>query len=151
MHASRQVIHGEFSSVGGSVTLGMSPTHAVQFYEDDDFLVTSVGDFLGSGLAIGQEVVVVATAPHRAALQAHLEERAFDVERAMLQGQLALVDADELLATFMVGDRPDAGRFLASLDALFHTRGKSLQMPTVRVFDEMVDVLSRAARDRRSG
>jgi signal transduction histidine kinase len=116
----------------------------VQFYEDDDFLVASVGDFLGNGLAIGQDVVVVATAPHRAALHAHLEERGFDVERALLHGQLAVVDAHELLSTFMIGDRPDAGRFLASLDTLLHTRGKSLEMPTVRVFGEMVDVLSRA-------
>jgi signal transduction histidine kinase len=144
MQASRQSLHGEFGGAGGAATLGTGATHAVQFYEDDDFLVASVGDFLGSGLAVGQEVVVVATAPHRAALQTHLVERGFDVERAMLYGQLAMVDAHELLATFMVGDRPDAGRFLASLDELFHGRGQSRQIPTVRVFGEMVDVLSRA-------
>jgi signal transduction histidine kinase len=143
MQASRQLQHGELGTASGPAALGTGPTHAVQFYEDDDFLVTSVGDFLGSGLAIGQDVVVVATAPHRTALQAHLEERGFDVERAMLHGQLTMVDAHELLATFMVGDRPDAGRFLASLDTLFSARGTSLQMPTVRVFGEMVDVLSR--------
>jgi signal transduction histidine kinase len=144
MQHSRQSPDDAFGSAGGLATLGMGPTHAVQFYEDDDFLVTSVGDFLGSGLALGQEVVVVATAPHRQALHVHLEKRGFDVERAMLHGQLAMVDAHELLATFMVGDRPDAGRFLASLDTLFLTRGKSHLTPTVRVFGEMVDVLSRA-------
>ena len=144
MQASTRSLHGEFGGAGGSTALGTQPTHAVQFYEDDDFLVASVGDFLGSGLAIGQDVVVVATAPHRAALRAHLEERGFDVERSMLQGQLAMVDAHELLATFMVGDRPDAGRFLAALDGVLQTRSQALPLPTVRVFGEMVDVLSRA-------
>jgi signal transduction histidine kinase len=144
MEASRQLQDGPPAGTSGTALLGTDRTHVVQFYEDDDFIVASVGDFLGSGLAIGQDVVVVATAAHNAALRAHLQQRGFSVERAMLRGQLLMADAHETLAAFMVGDRPDAGRFLDTLDALLTNRGQSVHQPNVRVFGEMVDILSRA-------
>jgi signal transduction histidine kinase len=144
MEASRQLLNGPPAGTSGSAHLGTDRTHAVQFYEDDDFIVASVGDFLGSGLAIGQDVVVVATAAHNDALRAHLQRRGFNVERAMLRGQLLMADAHETLATFMVGDRPDAGRFLDTIESLLGSRGQSVHHPNVRVFGEMVDILSRA-------
>jgi signal transduction histidine kinase len=147
MEASRQHLNGPPAGTSGTALLGTDRTHAVQFYEDDDFIVASVGDFLGSGLAIGQDVVVVATAAHNDALRAHLQQRGFSVERAMLRGQLLMADAHETLATFMVGDRPDAGRFFDTLDSLLRSRGQSVHQPNVRVFGEMVDILSRAGNN----
>jgi signal transduction histidine kinase len=144
MQASRQSLNDQPPAMSSSTLLGTDRTHAVQFYEDDDFIVASVGDFLGSGLAIGQDVVVVATAAHNEALRAHLQGRGFSVERAMLRGQLLMADAHETLATFMVGDRPDAGRFHDTIASLLSARGQSLHQPNVRVFGEMVDILSRA-------
>jgi signal transduction histidine kinase len=131
---------GAYQTLG----IGTQRTHAVQFYEDDHFLIASVGDFLASGLAVGQRVLAVATALHRQALRQHLEHRGFDADRAMLRGQLMLADADELLAQFMVGDLPDPIRFRHVLDRVF--RGLELfpSRGAVRVFGEMVDVLSRS-------
>ena len=85
-------------------------THAVQFYEDDAFLVASVGDYLAAGLAMGQAVIAVTTQGHGDGIRDHLVARGFDVERAALRGQLTLVDANELLATFMDGPLPNAER-----------------------------------------
>jgi signal transduction histidine kinase len=125
-----------------AVGIGTRRTHACQFYEDDAFLLASAGDFLARGLAAGQAVVAVATAPHRAAFQAHFESRGFDVERATARGQLALVDADELLATFMDDRRPHPSRFRSTVGALLLGAARGPQTP-VRVFGEMVDILCR--------
>ena len=62
-----------------SLGIGSGATHAVQFYEDDDFLVASVGDYLAAGLAIGQPVVAVTTEAHRVGITKHLRDRGFDV------------------------------------------------------------------------
>jgi hypothetical protein len=40
---------------------GHAHDHAVQFYEDEGFLATVVGEFLGGGLRAMQSVVVIAT------------------------------------------------------------------------------------------
>src|SRR2546423_5657729 len=100
-----------------AIGIGTRRTHACQFYEDDAFLLASAGDFLARGLAAGQAVVAVATAPHRAAFHAHFESRGFDVARATARGQLAPVGAGELLALFMEGHRPHPSRFRSTVGA----------------------------------
>jgi len=140
----RQAHDHELASAYEQLGVGTQCTHAVQFYEDDRFLVASIGDFLATGLAVGQRVLAVATASHRQALRTHLEQRGFDVDRALVRGQLTLVDAEQLLKMFMVGARPDTVLFHAALGRVF----RGLEMPgtphTVRVFGEMVDVLCRS-------
>jgi signal transduction histidine kinase len=133
-------VAGAYQSLG----IGTQRTHAVQFYEDESFFASSVGDFLATGLAIGQKVLAVTTAPHREALRAHLVERGFDVDRAMLHGQLTLADADELLAKFMVGGMPDARQCRAAITKVLRAVGSAPGYGAVRVFGEMVDVLCRA-------
>jgi signal transduction histidine kinase len=140
---SRLSHDGELAGTYREMGIGTQPAHAVQFYEDDDFMVSSVGDFLASGLAVGQRVLAVTTAPHGDAIRAHLEERGFNVERAMLRGQLMLVDAQELLAMFMVGDYPDPQRFHSALDRAFRVMDAHPSRHAVRVFGEMVDMLCR--------
>ena len=39
--------------------------HWIQLYEEDTHLLDAVGRFTGSGLAVGEAAVVVATRPHR--------------------------------------------------------------------------------------
>ena len=41
------------------------PEHFVQFYESDTFLVESVSKFIGTGLIMGDVVIVLATKQHR--------------------------------------------------------------------------------------
>jgi signal transduction histidine kinase len=134
----------DVTSAYQSLGIGTHRTHAVQFYEDERFFAASVGDFLATGLAIGQKVLAVTTAAHRDVLRAHLSRRGFDVERAMLRGQLTLADADELLATFMVDGLPDARRCRAAITRVLGAVGAAPGHTAVRVFGEMVDVLSRA-------
>ena len=131
---------GAYDAIGA----GTLRTHTVQFYEDDAFLVSSVGDFLAAGLALGQPVVVVATPSHRIGLRAHLESRGFDVDRASLRGMLTMADAEELLSRFMDGPLPNPERCRASIGAILRAHETLAPRGTVRVFGEMVDVLCRA-------
>jgi signal transduction histidine kinase len=121
--------------------------HTVQFYENDRFLSETVVDFFAAGMVNGQRAVAIATLPHRNAFSSGLFERGFDVERAKTNGQLVLLDAEELLSAFMVGSLPDASRFRLTMDGLLgsHARfgeGTGPRQP-VLAFGEMVDLLWR--------
>jgi signal transduction histidine kinase len=121
--------------------------HSVQFYEDDGFLAETVVDFFAAGLVNGQRAVAIATRAHGDSFAAGLFEKGFDVERARLNGQIVLLDAEELLAAFMVGSLPDAGRFRLAMDGLLgsHARFGEAVAPRkpVLAFGEMVDLLWR--------
>jgi signal transduction histidine kinase len=121
--------------------------HSVQFYEDDRFLVDTVVDFFAVGLVDGQGAVAIATRDHIAAITQGLHEKGFDVERTRTNGQLTLLDAHELLASFMTGSLPDATRFRRAMDGVLgsHARfgdGVRERRP-VLAFGEMVDLLCR--------
>ena len=121
--------------------------HSVQFYEDDRFLVDTVVDFFAVGLVDGLGAVAIATREHIAAISQGLHEKGFDVERTRTNGQLTLLDAEELLASFMTGVLPDAGKFRRAMDGVLgsHARfgdGVRERRP-VLAFGEMVDLLCR--------
>jgi signal transduction histidine kinase len=115
--------------------------HAVQFYENDDFLYRAVADFLAAGLAAGESAVVIATEAHRQGFAAQFAIRGIDADERARAGQLVLLDARETLARFMVGESPDWARFRAEVGALFQSLA-SRNAP-VRAYGEMVDLLWR--------
>jgi signal transduction histidine kinase len=120
------------------------PSHFVQFYEEEEFLFDTVGQFLAAGLGAGDRVVVIATPAHRAGFLRRLE--ALDVEGAIASGQLTLLDVRETLAKFMVGDMPDPDLFrdmLARLMAKMKGEGGEHRYRRVRAYGEMVDLLWR--------
>jgi signal transduction histidine kinase len=135
---------GSMAGTYESIGIGTSASHAVQFYDDDAFLVISVGDYLAAGLAIGQPVVAVATEAHRTAIEEHLRDRGFDVKRAVRRGHLLLLDADAMLASFMENGHPNPALVRAAIGGVLGTYHRSLPRSTVRVFGEMVDVLCRS-------
>jgi len=117
-------------------------THAVQFYEKDEFLADAVGRFLTAGLRAGDRMVVIASNPHTEAFLARLDQLA--VDRALRDGQLTLLDAYETLSKFMIGDMPDPDLFREMLAHLI-TRMKADGHPhaRIRAYGEMVDLLWR--------
>jgi PAS domain S-box-containing protein len=83
--------------------------HFVQFYESDDFLVTSVVGYVRAALSAGQSSVIIATASHGAAIESELA--AADVGEALTVGRFVVLDAAETLPKFMVDGLPDSRRF----------------------------------------
>jgi signal transduction histidine kinase len=115
--------------------------HTVQFYEDEAFLCGAVTDYLAAGLAAGEPLLVVATAPRRHAFSQQLTSRGFDVEDAHRSGLLTWLDARETLATFMVDSRPDRRRFNTALGGAVARSLRGGRHAAVRAYGEMVDLL----------
>jgi hypothetical protein len=115
--------------------------HAVQFYEQDEFLLEGVTRFVAAGISDGDSSIVIATKAHRTDLEARLVRRGFDLNAARRRGSYVALDAAETLGKLMVGDRPDAAKFEQVVGALIE---RSLQGPPlrrVRAFGEMVALL----------
>ena len=114
-------------------------SHFVQFYEDDSFLIESVGAFFAAGLHTREGALVIATGEHREALEEKLAAQKIDVKAMCERGHYVALDAAESLSRFMVNGLPD--------EALFKEFAVSLLAPfermhrPVRVFGEMVALL----------
>jgi hypothetical protein len=115
--------------------------HIVQLYQDEEFLNRAVCRFAAAALAHGEGVILVPTAAHWEAFCPRLEAEGVDIKAAQSQGQLTVVDADELLPRFMGEQMPDAPVFLGLAgEAVARARGRN-RYPKVRWWGEMVNVL----------
>ena len=120
--------------------------HAVQFYGNEESLFTTVATFLSEGLVTRQPAIVIATPSHRAAIEEHLCGRLIDCEQARRNGDLVMLDAEEMLGQFMIGDAPDPDLFEQNVGLVVKQvldgRGRTI----VRAYGEMVDVLWKQGR-----
>jgi hypothetical protein len=115
--------------------------HIVQLYQDQQFLNRAVCRFAAGAIANGEGVILVPTAAHWEAFRPRLEAEGVDVKAAQGNGQLTIVDADELLPRFMKDAMPDAPVFLGlAADVIARARGEG-RYPKVRWWGEMVNVL----------
>ncbi len=126
-------------------TMPRSPgggAHIVQFYECPEALCDAAADFLAAGSVAGEPLLVIATEPHRRALGDRLRARGVgDVD-------LTLIDANEMLARFMVDAEPDRERFTDVVEgALVEIAHRRPGVP-IRAYGEMVDVLWREGNQR---
>jgi hypothetical protein len=116
--------------------------HAVQFYENEQSLFTTVAGFLGQGLVDGQPAILIATKAHGTAMLEHLKGRLIDVDLAQRMGDLVVLDAQQTLAQFMVNGMPDARAFDASVGRLvMELLQRRPRYTMMRAYGEMVDVL----------
>ncbi len=116
-----------------------NPDHFVQSYENEEWLVKSVAAFLGSGLGAGEGGIVIASKPHREALDNQLLAQGINVEGVKTRGQYVSLDAAETLSKFMVQDLPDQDLFHEVIGGLvdkIKRDGREL-----RAFGEMVALL----------
>ena len=114
--------------------------HAVCFYEDAEALSRTVARFIGGGLVVNQPGILVATPSTSAAIIEHLIAMAVDPQQRIEQGDLVMLDADEVLSRVMVDDMPDTRRFEDALSPVVGGAaggGKRL----VRVYGEVVSLL----------
>lgn len=115
--------------------------HIVQLYQDQDFLNRAVCRFAGAALANGEGVILVPTMAHWNAIRPRLEGEGVDVETARKQGQLTVVDADELLPRFMRNAVPDSPIFLGLAGEVVGQARAGGRYQKVRWWGEMVNVL----------
>jgi PAS domain S-box-containing protein len=119
-----------------------SGEHIAQLYSHETILVESLRMFSTHGLSRGEAVLLVLTPSHRDLLVQHLKADGFDVGGLQDAGQLLLLDAAEVLTSFMLEGMPDATLFRMSVGEIVE-RMRSRGTRKVRVFGEMVDLLWR--------
>jgi PAS domain S-box-containing protein len=122
-----------------SCTLSPQSEHFVQFYDNDQFLLNQVVDFVESGTRAGEGVVVIATGTHLQALDDALGLRICR-SGTNASGFYFGLDAETTLARFMRQGRPDRHLFL-SVVAEVMGRASGLGKRRVRAFGEMVALL----------
>jgi PAS domain S-box-containing protein len=118
-----------------------SGEHIAQLYSHDTVLMESLRMFTTCGLSRGEAVLLVLTPSHRRLLLPHLKADGVDVDGLQRAGQLLLLDAAELLASFIQDGMPDATLFSMSLGEVVARMRPSIGNRKVRVFGEMVDLL----------
>ena len=117
--------------------------HAVRFYEGEKSLAQITAKFLVEGLADHHPAIVVATPSMRAALIIELTTQAFDVVELQRSGELVLLDAKDLLSTFMIDGKPQPVKFNDMMCAVIDQACHGRSYCKVRIFGQMVDVLWR--------
>jgi hypothetical protein len=121
--------------------------HFVQFYKaDEPSLNRNVASFLWDGLLRGDGLLVVATPQRRQSLLSHLGWLGADVGLARREGQLAMLDAHELLGRFMFDGQVDAERFLWTIEDALKLAQPRVPDATVCIYGEMVGVLWEAGQ-----
>jgi len=112
--------------------------HLVVLYDDDGVLLDQVAHFFDFG-AHRDAIVVIATPAHRAALEAELRARGFDLGAAGDDGRYVALDAGETLGKLMIDGRFDDSRFSAVIGAEIERAAR--RHVRVRAFGEMVALL----------
>ena len=113
--------------------------HFVQFYEQDAFLMNSLGGFVGAGLGADDACIVVATREHRDTLEESLRASGLDVMSAIASGQYIALDAHETLSKLLVDGELEPRRFTEIIGGIVGQAAKG--RPRLRIFGEMVALL----------
>ena len=117
--------------------------HEMLIYSDDAVLLESLTHFIAGSLTATNAAIVLATKSHREALAQRLKERGFDVDSAIQQGTLILLDAAEMLSRIMVNGVSDRTLFFDGLSGLIESAAKAAKTehPRVAIFGECCGLL----------
>jgi anti-sigma regulatory factor (Ser/Thr protein kinase) len=126
------------SMIAGAARAGRPHDHVVGFYERDDELVTAVTSFLAAAIDGEGSAVVIATAPHRRAIEAALTIGGRDVDDLAERGRYLALDASDTLAAFMRDGRPDPVAFRSVVGAALDNTAAG---GPIHAFGEMVALL----------
>lgn len=119
-------------------------SHIVYPSTDEALIAEAVGVFASSGLRKGEAVVLVTTEARREVIERRLKADGLDVRSVENSGQLAFLEAGELLSVFLKEGMPDAALFKTSVTRVIErasTNPETGAARKVRIFGEMVSLL----------
>lgn len=96
--------------------------HDVLFSEIDDELAGVAGDRLAAALTAGQAAIVVATPQHRSLLAEGVAAAGIDVDVAVTEGALLMLDAAETVELLVPGAELDRGAFDEAVGSVVRER-----------------------------
>src|SRR5262249_20994203 len=115
--------------------------HIVQLYQENAFLNRAVCRFVGAGLANGEGIILVSTAPHWSGFHAYLEDDGVNVSAARKRSHGTLVAAGDILPRFMRHAMPVPDIFAGVFENVVAEARDAGGYHKVRVWGEMVNVL----------
>jgi hypothetical protein len=110
--------------------------HVAGIYQTEGFLAERVASFITEGLTAGEQVIVLATTEHWTAISARLNASGLEFRRAVTEGRLLLLDANEVLVGLTVEGRVSVEGFRSAL-ARFIAPGVRQ-----RIYGELVSLLA---------
>ncbi len=136
------VDHRQLRTVGdGFIARIKAGAHIVQFYDGEDFLCQTVCEYAAGGLGSGDPVVIIATKSHLRAFTERLEANSINTTRALVRGQLTLLDAEDTLSLISNENDIDWARLKTYVGGLIEKLRRLHDERPVRVFGEIVDLL----------
>jgi diguanylate cyclase (GGDEF)-like protein len=120
-------------------------SHLVQFYDDDDYLIDGLADYIGTALADGNKGIAVATREHLDRLALRLRGRGLDVQELAIAQRYVPLEAERLLPLFMADGLPDKARFRDVIGSVI-ARAAGDPDGHVFVFGELVAILAGSER-----
>ena len=121
-------------------------SHDVQFYESDDFLVSTVADYLATGVRLGQPIVVIATLAHQAGYRKALRARGINPGELIDGRDAVWLDASTALSSFMEGGRVNPELFAITVGSVLESLRRNRRYVMIRAHGEMVDLLWREGK-----
>jgi len=122
---------------GTAETLEMPATaerHGVHFYSTDEGVVAAVADTFEAAIAGGESILIVATAEHRAGVEAEMRRRGSPLDQVPYHP----FDAAETLDSLLLNGVPDRRLFQAVIGALVM---KLVSEGPLSIYGEMVNLL----------
>jgi len=121
--------------------------HFVQLYESDTAaLVNNVGSYFCGTLRAGGAAVIVAGDPNRSTFVTELRRRGCDVDLALTENRLVLLDAHETLNRISRDGQIDPERFEQVVGATVRRALETAKGREVRAYGEMVGLLWKSSQ-----
>jgi CheY-like chemotaxis protein len=99
--------------------------HEVEFYRNDASFLDRCARFMGTALANGDSVILVATLSHSNTLRERLEAEGYNVAEATELGRYLVLEPAYLLSEFLVNGQTDSARFMKTAANLIDTALKA--------------------------
>jgi anti-sigma regulatory factor (Ser/Thr protein kinase) len=115
--------------------------HVVHFYETDEGLVSTVGDYLVTAARAGDGLVLIATADHRRHFTDKLVRAGIDVTAAVAEGRIVLLDAAETIEAISLDGIVERSRFSALVATTLSGAAAAAGGRPVHAYGEMVALL----------
>lgn len=115
-------------------------SHVVQFFESPAEKISSVSRYIQNGINFGEGVIIIAAKTYLESLTKELLRLEVKVYEAIESKQLVMLDANETLKSFMIGNSPDWLRFQQNVTKLMKEMNSRFSL--VRAYGEMVDILA---------
>jgi len=121
----------------------MAPNHEVQFYSEDMILLHRVVSLVAAALRAGHSAVVCTTEPLRDDLHRVLQAQEPNLDDFIRRGRYLALDAADTLSAFMLGDAPNAAKFLDLLGGVITAAAEAAgkRLPRVALFQDCASLL----------